>query len=314
MGLSFQSSGRWVETRGLAKPLYWIGSFAPFRALEPDYADSSTHAHAIEFGNVAFTPDLLQASRPIHGDRPYASLLYLDTRRQAIPGSLDPRSAFTSELSIGMLGLEISEHFQRWLHKKLQDSPTEPPFPPEGWDNQISDGGELTARYMMRWQGAPLVVPNRVDVQWIGEGNLGYHTNLGAGAAIRLGLIASPWWQFEPAPIAQGELAPSATQYAGCGSGLEQIFEFFGWAGTMARLWGYNVMLQGQFRDSAVTVDSSDVERLVYDYSVGATAGRCFGHNRHRVSLAYARRSPEFDSRHRRYHSWGGIYYSITFQ
>src|SRR5688572_7280705 len=31
MGLSFQSSGRWIETRGLARPLYWTGSLPLLR-------------------------------------------------------------------------------------------------------------------------------------------------------------------------------------------------------------------------------------------------------------------------------------------
>jgi hypothetical protein len=320
MGLSFQFSGRWIETRGLAKPLYWLDSLPPFALLQPGYAASAGHAHAMELGNVAFTPDELRLARPIPNDRPYASLLFLDTRWQAVEPGLDPRSAFTSELSIGVLGLSISERFQRWLHKELQDTPNDPPFPPRGWDNQISDGGEPTARYMMRWQRATLL-RDYVDWQWVGEGNLGYHTNIGGGAGLRVGWLASPWWEFEPAPIQQGRALPAAmaqaaatraVQASGCRN-RSRDFELFGWAGSMVRLWGYNVLLQGQFRDSAVTVDSSDVERLVYDYSLGTTAGKCFGDNWHRLTVAYSRRSPEFDGPMRRYHSWGGLYYSIAF-
>jgi hypothetical protein len=323
MGLSFQSSGRWIETRGLAKPLYWLDALPPFKHLRPSYAATASEAqvlsHAMELGNVAFTPDELRLARPIPNDRPYASLLFLDTRWQAVEPGMDPRNAFTSELSIGVLGLSISERFQRWLHKQLQDSPNDPPFPPRGWDNQISDGGEPTARYTMRWQHAA-IVREHVDWQWIGEGNLGYHTNVGGGAALRVGWIASPWWRFETTPIAQAEAVPAVANAAprpaahggGC-SNRKGDFELFAWAGSMARLWGYNVLLQGQFRDSTVTVDSSDVERFVYDYSLGTTAGKCFGDHWHSLTVAYARRSPEFDGPMRRYHSWGGIYYSIAF-
>lgn len=319
MGLSFQSSGRWIETRGLAKPLYWLDSLPPFKQLLPSYAAVDKQprviSHAMELGNVAFTPDNLRLARPIPNDRPYASLLFLDTRWQAVEPN-EKMSAFTTELSIGVLGLSISEQFQRWLHKKLQDSPTEPPFPPRGWDNQISDGGEPTARYTMRWQRAA-IANDHIDFQWIGEGNLGYHTNVGGGAALRVGWIASDWWQFEAAPIQPGAAAakPTVTR-ADRGPGCNRRsrdFELFAWAGSMVRLWGYNVLLQGQFRDSPVTVDASDVERVVYNYSAGTTAGACFGDNWHGLTVAYARRSPEFDGPMRRYHSWGGIYYSIAF-
>lgn len=333
MGVSLQWSGRWIRERGLAKPLYWVNALAPFRWITPDYANSPVRFHSLEFGNVAFTPDRLNTRQPIFNDRPYASLLFLDTSVQVVNNEGD--AAFTRELSIGMLGLSISERFQRWLHKKVQDSPAEPPFPPEGWDNQISDGGEPTARYVARWQWAPLIKPHRLDFQWIAEGNIGYYTNVGGGAALRIGRIHSPWWQFNAAPISESGFRamsdpPSATVSAtasapvasesaasrgsSCASSAEGRYELYGWGGSMARVWGYNVLLQGQLRDSVVTVPARNVERLVYEYSVGATAGACLGNRWHRVTVIYARRSPEFDGPLRRYHSWGGIYYSAAIQ
>jgi len=313
MGLAFQWHGRWIRERGVAAPLYWIDSLRPLAAIAPDYASSGERYHSLRFGNVAFTPDHLNTRRPLHNDRPYASLLFLDTSAQAVDGA--KLNAFTTEFSVGLLGLSISEHFQRWLHKKLQDSPDKPPYPPEGWDNQISDGGEPTARYTMRWQHA-VVANDDFDLQLIGEGNIGYHTNLGAGAALRAGVIQSRWWQFNAMPIPQAAAIAGVDgrSGSGCSGAPRGRYELYGWAGSMARLWGYNVLLQGQFRDSKVTVDSSDIERIVYDYSAGVTAGVCAGHTWHRLNISYSRRAPEFDGPERRYHSWGGIYYSAAFE
>lgn len=310
MGLQFQWSGRWIHERGLTKPLYWLNSLEPIAALRPSFADSGQSHHTLNFGNVAFTPDDLTTRRPIRRDRPYASLLYLDTLSQVV--STDELNAYTTELSVGLLGLSISEHFQSWLHRELQDSPDEPPFPPKGWDNQISDGGEPTARYTVRWQHSLTKPHPNFDLQWIGEGSVGYHTAAGTGAALRVGKIESPWWQFNAMPISQAKAVARATR-KNCSSGSGR-YELYGWGGSMARLWGYNVLLQGQFRDSEVTVDSSDVERFVYDYSVGITAGLCTGSRWHRLTFAYSRRSPEFEGPLRRYHSWGGLYYSTSLQ
>ena len=194
----------------------------------------------------------------------------------------------------------------------MQDSPDEPPFPPEGWHNQISDGGELTARYTVRWQ-KQLLDPKwkgRADLQLIGEGSLGYHTNVATGAALRVGKIVSPWWQFSIEPVPAGIGIEPET---GCRNARNRG-ELYGWTGVMGRAWGYNVLLQGQFEDSIVTVPTDRLERFVYDYSAGVTGGRCLRNHWHRLTLSFSRRSPEFDGPLRRYHSWGGIYYSFARQ
>jgi hypothetical protein len=312
MGLAFLWSGRWIEERGLTKPLDAVNSLLPDRLFEHEGPSSSFHT--LRFGNVAYTPDRLNTKRPIPNDRPYASLLALDVATQQVYRG--EQHALTTEFSFGLLGLSISERFQRWLHKKIQDSPDEPPFPPQGWGNQISDGGEPTIRYTVRWQREllPVNLKRHVDLQLIAEANAGYHTNVGTGAAFRAGLIRSPWWQFTIMPI------PAAAAVAGDGSGPgcsdpgNGRFELYGWTGVMGRAWGYNALLQGQFRDSAVTVPADRVERFVYDYAAGLTSGVCIGHHWHRLNVSYSRRSPEFDGPLRRYHSWGGIYYSIAFQ
>lgn len=311
MGLAFHWSGRWVHEKGLTKPLEWMNSLLPSALMEVEAGSTTTHS--LRFGNVAFTPDRLNTPRPLRFDRPYSSLLSFDVSKQWIAPDL--QHARTTELSIGYLGLSISKRFQRWLHKKMQDSPDEPPFPPEGWHNQISNGGELTARYTMRWQKQLLnpELKERADFQVIGEGSVGYHTNVAAGAAMRVGKIVSPWWQFsmEPIPAAQGaDEVPVRCHALEKGSGSE----LFGWAGAMGRAWGYNVLLQGQFEHSEVKVPSDRIERFIYDYGAGVTAGRCIRKHWHRLTISYSRRSPEFDGPLRRYHSWGGIYYSIAMQ
>ena len=312
MGISYQSRGRWIVERGLSRPLEWMNSLPGLSSLRPDLGNQSFTGHAFEVGVAAFTPDRLELFEPIPDDRPYASLLFFDIGDQTV--SQNGRHAFSTELSLGVLGLDIAKGFQRWLHHQLQDFPGDTPRTPEGWSNQISDGGEPTFRYTARWQEA-LACKKFGDAQWIAETNLGYHTNLGSGVAVRLGKTASPWWGLKAMPISQSGFRSSAVVVNRENECLPREigrFEFYGWGGAMARLWAYNALLQGQFRHSEVTVDSDNLKRLVYDYEFGVTAGVRAGRGWHHLTAAYARRSPEFGGPLRRYHSWSGIYYSYT--
>jgi Uncharacterized protein conserved in bacteria (DUF2219) len=313
MGIALQLSGSRIVDWGLTRPLSWVNQLPIVRTLQIDKERRLATSHALDIGVSAFTPDDLGAFTPIRNDRPYASLLFADVQEQTL--RKDVRVAVTTELSLGLLGLDIGKGFQRWLHQKIQGADGIPVVP-EGWPNQISDGGEPTARYMVRGQYL-IRCGTHFDVQAIGEGNVGYYTNVGAGAAARVGKISSGWWQFSAAPIEQHGLTALSAQIKNddtdrCAAGTPGRYELYAWAGGTARVWAYNALLQGQFRDSAVTIASADLQRGVFDYSLGVTAGLEIHRRWHRLTLAYARRSPEFNTDLRRYHAWGGLYYSTA--
>jgi hypothetical protein len=315
MGMSFQWSGSWLSDSWLSAPLRKVNGWPGFRALRGTMGTPRFTEHSFEFGNVAFTPDRLEIPTPILDDRPYASLLFVDIAEQVVHNDL--RRAFTSELSMGILGLRISESVQTWIHEGMQDFPGDTPYTPRGWPHQISDGGEGTARYVARWQGAAVCRRN-IDLQWLSEASLGYHTNLGGGVVARAGRISSPWWRFTAVPISQGVgIVPNASDGGAPCAHVPEVgasWEAFVWAAGSARLWGYNVFLQGQGRDNPVEVPNSRLERVVGDYSTGAVGGFRWPSTNIWLSAryTYTRRSPELDGPERRYHDWGGIYVSIT--
>jgi hypothetical protein len=103
------------------------------------YAGLGFSRHSLEAGVTVFTPDHLSDTARQQGERPYASLLYLaNTGVQVVTES---GTAYLSTLTLGVLGAPIVANAHRALHRASGSEA------PQGWETQISDGGELTARY-----------------------------------------------------------------------------------------------------------------------------------------------------------------------
>src|SRR5690606_131646 len=96
-------------------------------------------ASAFEVGLYGFTPNDLSRSDVIEDDRPYSSLAYLSSSRSYFDTTSD--DGWTTSLTIGMLGLDLFEAAQNAVHPLVASDTA------EGWDHQISEGGELTFRY-----------------------------------------------------------------------------------------------------------------------------------------------------------------------
>ena len=128
---------------------------------------------------------------------------------------------------------------------------------------------------------------------------LGYQTNASFGFSGRLGQIASPFWTIPYDPINRGNFLPSL--------GGE---EWYLWAAYRARLVGYDALLQGQFRDSVLTYDASDIERLVHEGGAGLTvAWRAV-----QLTVAANVKTAELHGGQAdRTHWWGGTYLTVRF-
>lgn len=249
MGLEFVGSGCWVRRARLTAPLDgldWLTRVGRLHAelREDDVAadravsESDGRAftnHSFSFGNSAFTPSKarLAETSALLDDRPYASLLYLKVRRSATRRD----RAIVSDLTVGILGLGLGEWVQTEIHRGRD-------VLPGGWRNQISDGGELTAKYRVspRWRlldafpkecrdlgrddagilaklpasrrracwpkaGA---LPFGFDLSAAVEANVGYYTNAGGGLRARLGIVRSSWATFERHAIADVRVAAEA--------------------------------------------------------------------------------------------------------
>jgi hypothetical protein len=258
--------------------------------------------HSFNFGFTLFTPSDLTISEPIFDDHPYASYFFISNSNIVVVPEDD--MVYQTILSIGFLGLDAAEDVQTSLHSLFGANK------PMGWDNQISSGGEPTAKYtfaaqkiLNRSQGSQYA---RHEFKITGEANVGFLTNASVGFNWRWGRITTPWWSFNP----------HLSDYINMGVPIVKKTEkthdpeFYIWFMASYQLRFYSALLQGQFRDSVVTFSDDELERTTTDLSLGIT--REFGSDI-RISLFYRQRSAALKLPDARKPKWGGIIISKSF-
>lgn len=327
MGLRFTWYGDKASSSGL-RVLRAIDGRLGF-----EYEPQTTYP-ATSLGNSAFTPDELRATEPIREDRPYASLLYVAT--SVVVPDPDPQRARGSKLVVGLLGLPISEWVQAGIHRALRSGGSETPYDPKGWHNQISDGGEPTFLYQRSWMrrlagprdgGTPVF-----DAAGSCDASIGYYTGASCGVVARLWGRTSetsgwtPFWSMLDEVNPQGdanhlnlqgaahvdlkyrEMLATTAVVPSTGAEDRWLREWYVMGGVRGRLVGYNELLQGGFRDSALTFGGSDIERLVWETSLGLNFTF---RNRDRLLLTCTQRSPEHERAESRAHRWCGLNYYV---
>ncbi len=209
--------------------------------------------YARQFGLLTFTPADLESSEALTRERPYASLLYVANGRVRVE---DDRTAWVSSFTVGVLGLGISRDLQTAVHQVVGGEH------PEGYEHQISAGGEPTARYMVARQFLWIAHPSgRLDVKTTVTGSVGYLTEASVAISARMGRLDSEWWSF----------APELTDYmaAPVPANSRSHDELYVFSGVRVKARAYNAFLQGQFRDSDVRYSSDEIEHFLIDAWVG---------------------------------------------
>lgn len=217
--------------------------------------DTASTYHARQIGMVVFTPREVLRTDAIQDDRPYASLLFTTNARVRV--APDNRSAWTSSLTVGALGLSVTEAVHDTVHSLVGSEN------PQGYDHQISAGGEPTARYTLARHALIVADPNGlIDVKATVQGSVGYLTETSAAITMRFGRFNSPWWGF----------APELTDYIAAPVPVDARKaqpEYFFHAGVRVKARAYNAFLQGQFRHSDVRYSASEVEPVLAEAWVG---------------------------------------------
>lgn len=222
--------------------------------LSSDNQTNDVH-YARQIGLLAFTPSNTLISEVQPDDRPYASLLYLSNGRVRVDA--DDRGAWTSNLTIGVLGLSLSERVHDAVHELVGSEK------PRGYDHQIAAGGEPTARYTLARQKLWIADPSgHIDVKTTVQGSVGFLTETSASISVRAGHFNSPWWAFAP-ELTDYMLAPVPTESY---RGGRELYVF---AGARVKARAYNAFLQGQFRDSDVRYTSGEVQPLLAEAWIG---------------------------------------------
>jgi hypothetical protein len=217
--------------------------------------DANVH-YARQIGLLAFTPKDTLVSEVQPDDRPYASLLFVSNGRVTVDA--DDRGAWTSSLTIGVLGLSLTSDVHGAVHELVGSEK------PRGYDHQISAGGEPTARYTLARQKLWIADPSgHIDVKTTVQGSVGFLTETSASISMRAGRFNSPWWSFAP-ELTDYMSAPVASEsYRG---GSRELYVF---AGARVKARAYNAFLQGQFRDSEVRYTSAEVQPLLAEAWIG---------------------------------------------
>ncbi len=224
--------------------------------------------HSFEFGIAGFTPEQTERRFALQNDRPYASLVYIANNRQYV--NLQSKSSVISTLSVGVLGLNTAGNLQNAVHKivNLDDA--------VGWQNQISNDGELTFRYglskqTMRWYDHSST-EDKYEIKTAIRGSIGYITDVTWSISGRWGNIRSPWWAFNPQTSEYTEKSSPALPTSRSASGSTTDSELYYWSGLSVHLRAYNVFLQGQYKDSVVTYDSNELNHVILEAWFGVTA------------------------------------------
>ncbi|MDH5423752.1 MAG: lipid A deacylase LpxR family protein [Gammaproteobacteria bacterium] len=262
---------------------------------------------SVSLGVTAFTPDNLQDSSPIFTDRPYSSLLF-SSSSQVYKRS--DTFATESSLTLGVLGLPIAEVVQTAIHvvsRFLRNR--DRPYNPEGWDHQISNGGEPTFKYT--WTAYQyLPVAKYFDAALSFDGSFGYYTNVSAGAGMRLGKFndRDKFWNIIKLQDPQSD----ANKMLSNRSLAKMIApeEIYFSAGYRQRYVEYNALLQCQVGDSDVCLDASDIENNIEEISLAITYTPVDSGT---WSVNCNKRSSEHKLADARDHRWCGINYYRLF-
>jgi hypothetical protein len=253
--------------------------------------------HARQIGLIAFTPSDIITDEAQQADRPYASLLFASNGRVRVDA--DDRGAWTSSLTVGFLGLHLSETLHDLVHEAVGSEK------PQGYDHQISAGGEPTARYMLARHKLVYADPaGRVDVKTTVEGSVGFLTETSAAISMRIGSFDTPWWTFSP-ELADYIAAPTPVESLGA---QREVYVF---AGARVTARAYNAFLQGQFRHSDVRYSYDEIEPLVGHAWVGVMT-QLFPNTEMSYALHYQTAELR-DGKAARDAFWGGVQLAHSF-
>ena len=313
-GFAFSLGGRWISESGLSGPLSLFDLlFEPVTHMRRAHQSREVSLHTLTIEGSAFTPrrEDLGISTPIVDDRPYASLFGFQVRRVSVRRKADPlklsRRAVSSELTIAALGWDLAKALQTDLHRTLRRrSGKSTPVDPQGWSNQISNGGEPTLLYtvgeeQLLYGRSPVDPGVQGQATWSAQASAGYYTNIAAGVSGRFGRIRTNFWEFNTNPL-------NSIQQRIEASDDRHPWELYGFAGGRGRLVGYNALLQGQFRESVHTFSPSQVNHALLEGEFGvAGAGTMLG-GTFTGRIMAAGRTPEFNGPRQRSHAWGAIH------
>lgn len=297
--------------------------------IESQGAEQATVAFW-RLSSTNYTPNRLSPSTPIPRDRPYASLLSLGVGYVTEQSNGD---MVDTEFRIGVLGTRIGESVQRAMHELCC-----PKRIPNGWRNQIGDGGAPTFLYRATWSRLLGLgrqdATSRTHLRLVLGGELGYTTRALAGLRLLhagtpadvpvLGAVdidGAPLRLPGPVQVASAEEPPALPppppkrrKLRGAGKGMSF------WADYELSLVAYNQLLQGAWGGrNRVQFSREQIDTAVHRLTVGAEltflpmlAGWMTSGDT-RLYLTTSWRSRDITTEFGKNHYYGGLHLSSAF-
>ena len=283
-------------TGGMALTLSGTAARDGFLSLDPvltridelfERSQPATVRHARQIGLIAFTPSDIITDEAQQADRPYASLLFASNGRVRVDA--DDRGAWSSSLTVGVLGLHVSESLHdaraRARSARKRRRATTIRFPPAASRRRATRSRGTTL-----WYADPT---GHIDVKTTVQGSVGFLTETSAAVSLRVGRFDTPWWSF----------APELTDYIAAPTPVESLGaqrEAYFFAGARVKARAYNALLQGQFRHSDVRYSYDEIEPIVAEAWIGVMT-QLFSNTRAELRVALPdRRTARRQSRARR--------------
>lgn len=257
--------------------------------------------YALQVGLTNFTPDALASRDVVDDDRPYASLVYVHSDIYKL---LDERSSVGIGTTFGFLGISLGGEIQATWHRILrQVLDQDRPVNPEGWDNQISDGGELTAMLDISYHCKPPVRHSTIDAALSLDGAIGYYTFASFGGVMKVGRINKNIPAHDVSKLAKPISADDKLQLDGARIPRELFF----FVGARQVFMFYNALLECQFRDSNFCLDDSEIRHDFYEWSFGVKFPFKKYFENTNMTISWHGRSKEHELEKARSHAWGSL-------
>jgi hypothetical protein len=272
----------------------------------------------VTFQFAGFTPNELRDSLPIIGDRPYSSVVFLSLKDYRV--DQEKFKARFWVFYIGVLGIPgVAECLQTSIHKLNNKNNTVSPYNPEGWHNQISQGGEPTA--MVSYGEKRLLTRHTIEEEANNgeekyfrgcrqqvvsnfQVDLGYITQFNYGIDFRFGSINLKKWHEDAQWSLSGtQNIVQPTNKKNYYSQIKNNKELYFFAGMRAGLMIYNASLHGQFKQTNYRLPYEDTGFFTNTGRIGIAYNcSCFG-----FTIYGAYKSSELMTSYSRIHTWGGF-------
>jgi hypothetical protein len=259
LSFTFYDASERRLTAAVRHALRWMDKHTGFAQTDP-CGSGLQRTQISDFGLVLFSPDEIGRVDPSKEDRPYANLLYFSSSHYAI--NAEQSVMRQSTMTIGLLGTPAAAAIHSGVHKLLGSQD------PRGYSQQISHGGELTAKYSVARRSLLSMGSGRsqYDLSTALEGSVGYLTEGVIGLGLRWGRITSPWWS-SVADHADYDSQPSLAIV-----GASARPDLYVSTGIKLRARAYNAFLQGQFRDSDAAFSASQLQPIIREAWLGVVA------------------------------------------